>query len=77
MDELTSESKAPRSLTAPVAENNDFWCCNEDFWGGDSGTSMAETVDDAVHVAEVFPDEPPDAGILRDRLIPSIRGFIA
>jgi hypothetical protein len=59
-----------------VPEDDDFWDCKEEFRGGDSSTSVPETVEDSVNVVEVLPDEESDAGVFRNGLVSSSRGFI-
>jgi hypothetical protein len=63
-------------ISALVAKDEDFWSCNKELQGRHSCASMAKVMDDSMYIIEVLPNEVLDAGIFRDCLISSIRGFI-
>jgi hypothetical protein len=62
---------------ALVAENDDFWNCNKKFLSGNGSSSTMEAVEDAVHINEVFPNEPVDTGIVGDSFVTAAGSFIA
>jgi hypothetical protein len=60
-----------------VSKDDDFRHCNEDLFGRDCSTSVAESVEDAVDVEEVEPDELANTRVVGQSLIATITSFEA
>ena len=64
-------------IIALVAEDDDLWCCDEEFLCGNCGASAAEAVKDVVDVIEVLLNEFVDAGVVGNGVVAAARDLIA
>jgi hypothetical protein len=63
-------------IVAFVSENDDFGDGDEKFLCRDGGTGAEKSMEYAVDVIQMFPDEAADLIVSRNRFVPSILGFI-
>ena len=64
-------------VSALVPEDDDFGDCNEELLGGYGGASAAETMEDAVYIVKVLPNEAAYLIVLGNCLESAVVSFVS
>ena len=59
-----------------MAKKDDLWRSDSNLLGRDGGAGMKESVENAMYIVKMLPDEASYLGVSRDHLEPTILSFI-